>query len=111
DEKSVRSIVERREAHALSARAAEREPRTIHLPSRLTRNEVGNLPRPFLVEQRAGDVDDPTARLDETGGEVEQVTLKREEARKRRVVQPPAGLGIAPPGSGARARGVDQHRI
>ena len=73
--------------------------------------KVGNLVRPFGIEQRANCINQPPAGIYQSCGDVEQAGLRRDVGRQPCLAQPPARFRVAPPGSGTRARRVDQHSV
>ena len=73
--------------------------------------EIMHLAGAFLVEQRADDIDQRPARLDQRRRDAEQAALGVDEPVDPSRGQPPARLGIAPPRAGARTGRVDQHDI
>ena len=92
-------------------RLTERQCGGFGAPVGMSGEKAGGLARAFLVEQRAGDVDQPPAGADERLGDIEQVPLERGKPIQRSGVEPPPRLGIAAPGAGSGARRVDQHGI
>src|SRR3984957_20053720 len=63
------------------------------------------------AEDRAGNIDDPPALLDETQRGFQRLVLILDALLERAGAHAPFGVGIAPPGPGPRAGRVDQHEI
>ena len=63
------------------------------------------------LQDRAGDVDDAPAALDETHRAFKRFVLILDALLERAGADAPLGVGIAPPGAGAGAGRVDQHEI
>ena len=95
----------------MPARTAERKFGRVGLPIRTLGEERGDAVGALGVEQRADDIDEPAARLHQLGGDGENVRLRRRETLERGRIEPPARLGIAPPGACPRAGRIDQHRV
>ena len=69
---------------------------------------------PVLVlglQHRAGDVDDPAARLDVTRRRLQGLDLILDPLLQRAGAHPPLGVGTAPPGARAAARRVDEDEV
>ena len=73
--------------------------------------EASNLVRALLRQDRAGDVDQPSARLHQRCGEIEQARCSA--CRFGDIVRPEAPFRIrpAPPDARARAGRIDQHDV
>ena len=82
-----------------------------HREFRMARDEGADLLAVFRRQHRAGDVGDPAARLDQRGGAIKHLGLVLQPHLERARAHPPFGVGVAPPGAGARAGRVDQHEI
>ena len=67
--------MKRCEAGSDPAFTPERESDFPGFKTRVARKEGLELPRPFFVQQRAGDIDDPSAGLHQLGRDVEQMRL------------------------------------
>ena len=80
-------------------------------PARVAGGEGGGARLVLAGEQRAGGVDQPAAGLHPGGGGVEDRVLQRRVAGELLGRQPPLALGLAAPGAGARAGGVDEHEV
>ena len=65
----------------------------------------------LLRQHRAGDIDDPAARLDQRRGAFEHRLLLLEALVERARTNAPLGVRIAPPGADAGARRIDQDEI
>ena len=61
----------------------------------------------FLAQQRAGDIDQPPARLHEGGGAGEDFVLRLDPLLERARTHAPFGVGIAPPRADSRAGRVN----
>src|SRR5690606_38415257 len=61
--------------------------------------------------QGAGGIDQPAARLHETRGAFQDARLELHQRLEARAGRPPAGVGIAAPGAGAAAWGVDDDPV
>ena len=80
-------------------------------PARVAGGEGGGARLVLAGEQRAGGVDQTAAGLRPGGGRVEDGVLERRVAGELLGRQPPLALGLAAPGAGARAGGVDEHQV
>lgn len=70
-----------------------------------------HLPGAFFIEQRADGIEHPPTRTNKRRSQSQHMLLDRASARQFRLIQPPARLGIAPPGPAARTGRIDQNRI
>src|SRR4051812_1074556 len=73
--------------------------------------EVLNLPCPFPGQKRADGIDEPSARPDQFGANVEQSLLKRNQPVEPIWSEPPAPFRIAPPSPTTRAGRIDENDI
>src|SRR5579885_1851448 len=65
----------------------------------------------LLFQQRAGDIGNASAALQQRHGAIEHLRLLLLSLRQGARPHPPFGVGVAAPGPGAGARSVDEHEV
>ena len=78
---------------------------------RVPPQECPHLCAVFFLQHRAGDVGDPAFRLEQGHSPIEHFSLLLLTLLQRAGPHSPFGVGVAPPGSGARAWRIDKNEV